>query len=87
MNMLRKLLVATSLALAANAVLEQLKQPPDQRTWHGDILGVPYDFRPVTPERVQDRVWNPDNPSLFVPMVFGVGWTLNFYRLLHPASR
>lgn len=87
MNLLKKLIVATGLALAATAVSEQLGRPPGQRTWQGDIFGVPYDFRPVTEDRVRERMWNPGNRSLLAPKVFGMGWTLNLYRLLHPAGR
>lgn len=87
MGMLRKVPAAAVLALAGVAVTEQLGRPREERTWRGDILGVPYDFRPVTEERIRERVWNPGNSSLIVPQVFGIGWTVNVYRLLHPAQR
>lgn len=84
MNALRKLAAAASLALATAAVTEQLRKPIQKRTWEGTVLRVPYDFRPVTMNRVHERMWNPGNPSLFAPNVYGVGWTINLYRLLHP---
>lgn len=87
MKLVSKLVVATVLALTATAVSEQLGRPPGERTWQGDIFGMPYDFRPVTEDRIRDRMWNPSNRSLLVPKVFGMGWTLNFYRLLHPTGR
>ena len=49
----------------------------------GTVVGfVPYDFRPPTIERARSRWWNPDEPRLFVPQVFGVGWTINLARLV-----
>jgi len=42
------------------------------------VLGVPYDIRLPTAERIASRWWNPRDPRLFVPRVFGVGWDLNF---------
>lgn len=47
----------------------------------GSVLGVPYDVRVPTSERVAERWWNPRDPRLFVPRVFGVGWDLNFGAL------
>jgi len=29
------------------------------------------------------RYWNPDDPRLFTPKVFGAGWTVNAYWLVH----
>ena len=48
----------------------------------GTILGVPYDWRRPTVERAKSRLWNPAEPRLFVPRVFGIGWDMNFARLL-----
>ncbi len=42
------------------------------------ILGMPYNFGPLSSEQVANRVWNPSDPRIFMPRVFGVGWTLNF---------
>lgn len=79
-----KLLVAMGGALVGAAVGQQLRRPPQDRTWHGQILGIPYDFRRPTTERLRATLWNKDNSSLFVPHLFGVGWSINFYRVLHP---
>lgn len=81
-----RFLNALMMALTAAALAEQLRRPPEERTWHGRIAGVPYDFRPPTPDRVRSALWNKNNPSVLVPTVFGLGWTLNFYRLLHPSE-
>ena len=83
-NLKRSLFLAT-VALSAAAIYEQLKRPPEDRTWRGTILGVPYDFRPPSPGRFLDAWWNPDSDRLFLPRDFGVGWAINFhvlYRLL-----
>ena len=65
------------------AIAEQLRRPSEDRTWEGTVVGfVPYDFRMPTIERARSRWWNPDEPRLFVPQVFGVGWTINFARLV-----
>ncbi len=66
------------------AIMEQLRLPPGERTWHGKIFGVPYDFRVPTLERVRDTLWNRKNPQLLVAQPFGMGWTINFYPLVHP---
>jgi hypothetical protein len=52
----------------------------------GKFLGVPYDWRRPTVERVKSRVWNPAEPRLFVPRAFGWGWDVNFARLLGRGS-
>jgi len=47
----------------------------------GKILGVPYDVRWPTVERIRERVWNPEDPRIVVPRVFGAGWTINLATL------
>jgi len=47
----------------------------------GSILGVPFELRVPTAERIASRWWNPQDPRLFVPRVFGIGWDLNFGAL------
>jgi hypothetical protein len=39
--------------------------------------GLPIDLTPPTAEKVAHRWWNPRDERLFVPRVFGLGWTLN----------
>ncbi len=46
----------------------------------GKFLGIPYEFRVPTINRVRERLWNKDDDRIFVPMLFGVGWAINFYR-------
>lgn len=44
----------------------------------GRVLGMPYDFRGANATRMAERMWNPADPRVFMPRLFGVGWTLNF---------
>ncbi len=48
---------------------------------HGKIVGIPYDFRRPTPGRVKERIWNPGDPRIFTPRVFGIGWAVNLPSL------
>ena len=71
--------------LVALAVRDQLRLPPEERTWQGRIGGViPYDFRRPTIERMRAAFWNKDTSQVLVPQPFGVGWTVNLYPVLHP---
>jgi len=40
-----RLLRAALFFLTLAAVAQELGKPEDQRTWHGKVAGVPYDFR------------------------------------------
>ena len=67
------------------ALREQLRLPPEERTWHGRIAGrIPYDFRLPTAQRLRATFWNKDTSQILVPQAFGIGWTINLYPLLHP---
>ena len=82
MQRLRRIVKLVALGLIVAAVIEQLRRDPNERTWEGAVGGiVPYDFRMPTLERARSRWWNTDDDRLFVPQVFGVGWTLNLARL------
>lgn len=71
--------------LAALAIVDQLRRPPAERTWHGWIAGIiPYDFRPPTAERIRATFWNKNTSQILVPQAFGIGWTINLYPLIHP---
>lgn len=56
-------------------------EPADGPVPQGRILGMPYEFREVTAERVAERIWNPADPRIFMPRLFGIGWTINFGAL------
>jgi Family of unknown function (DUF5808) len=57
------------------------KQPPEPE---GKFMGVPYDWRKPTAERIASRWWNPADKRLFTPKSFGWGYDLNLYWLVHP---
>jgi hypothetical protein len=73
--------------LVAAALRDQLRLPPEERTWHGKIAGrIPYDLRPPTAERIRSTFWNKDTSEILVPQAFGIGWTLNLYPLFYPET-
>jgi hypothetical protein len=80
-------LAGVSAAVVGAAILDQLRLPAEQRSWQGHLGAVPYDFRFPTPQRIREKVWNKDTSRVLMPHLFGVGWSLNFYPLLHPDAR
>lgn len=80
-------LVVMSMILMVAAILDQLRLPPEQRTWHGEIAGVPYDFRMPTIERLRATFWNEETSRILVPKAFGVGWDINLYPFFYPGTR
>lgn len=75
---LRDLYRLALLVIGVIAIVQELKKPADERSWHGKVGDfVPYDFRIPTIERVQKTYWNPDGPFLSAK-AFGVGWAPNF---------
>ena len=82
MERFRRFVKLVALGLVLAALIDQLRRDPEERTWEGSVAGiVPYDFRMPTFERARSRWWNTHDDRLFVPQVFGVGWTINFARL------
>jgi hypothetical protein len=60
------------------AIYQELKKPPQERTWHGKVAGaVPYDFRVPTLEKFRDAYWAPETDRIFSDKVIGVGWGVN----------
>ena len=70
--------------LVGSAVAQQLSLPANERTWHGKVAGIPYDFRVPTVEKLRNTFWNKDTASVLVPHAFGMGWSINFYPIVHP---
>ncbi|HEY7463311.1 MAG TPA: hypothetical protein VH987_02580 [Candidatus Limnocylindria bacterium] len=65
-------------AAVVGALYKEMQQPPEKRTWHGQLLNVvPYDFRMPTPARIMRGWWDTGSNRLFNPQPFGVGWVLN----------
>ncbi len=80
-------LVITGIAaLMGLAVREQLQMPPEERTWHGTLFNIPYDFRRPTIERLRQTFWNKETARVLVPHAFGMGWSINFYPLINPPT-
>ncbi len=70
------------LALVVAAIAQELRKPAGERTWNGRLFGtVPYDFRPPSLQRIKERIWNPHDDRIFTPQTFGVGWSVNLYRV------
>jgi hypothetical protein len=75
---LAKLIRTLAWMAFAAAIYQELRKPPEARTWNGKVAGiVPYDFRIPTVDRLRDAYWNPDNDQIFSENVFGVGWAVN----------
>jgi hypothetical protein len=53
----------------------------------GTFLGLPYDWRRPTWQRVKESVWRPDDPRLWLPRAYGWGLSINVHRVLHPGGR
>ena len=77
-----------SLGVMALAIAQELSKPASERAWNGRVLGfIPYDFRPPSLERIRASLWNPDDPHVLTSQVFGVGWSINLYRVAELLGR
>jgi hypothetical protein len=76
-----RLIAAAAGALVGAAVARELDKPSEQREWHGEVGGVPYDFRRPNIDKLVRSAWDPNNPAVIVPPVFGIGWGVNFARV------
>jgi hypothetical protein len=68
-------------AYAAHVIEALGDAAPEGPQPQGRLLGMPYDFRGASTERVGERLWNPADPRIFMPRLFGMGWTINFGAL------
>jgi uncharacterized membrane protein len=48
---------------------------------HGEVYGIPYDFRFPTWAKIKSHYWNPEDERIFIPRAFGIGWDINLYQL------
>lgn len=72
------LIRAAAFGAVAGAIYTELRKAPEDRTWHGKLLGfVPYDFRLPSMEQLRAAYWNPRSPKLFTDKPLGVGWSIN----------
>ena len=67
--------LGTLLTAAAIIKAVRTKEPT------GTILGIPYDLKLPTPSKIRKRFWNPEDPRIFTPHLFGVGWSVNLYQI------
>jgi hypothetical protein len=81
----RRFVLAAVAALTLASVARAFGSRDAEKT--GTVLGIPYDWRRPTAARAKSRLWNPNEPRLFVPRVFGMGWDINFARLLGRTPR
>ena len=82
MKFLRTLLKLAAIAAVIAAIRQEMSKPREEREWHGRVAGiVPYEFRPPTPQRILDSLWNPGDSRVFTEIAFGVGWGINLARV------
>ncbi len=62
----------------AEAVRDALGVESGSPEPQGHLLGMPYEFRAPTTARIMERMWNPSNPQIFMPRLWGMGWAINF---------
>jgi hypothetical protein len=78
MKKLNRLIVWFGVLLVGAAVAQEMRKPPEERTWNGRVGGVvPYDFRVPTVDTVKVAYWDPENPHILTDRVLGVGWGIN----------
>lgn len=67
------------------AAIRGIEQDPggstDDKDPQARVLGMPLDLRVPTAARVAARLWDPRDPRIIVPRIFGLGWTVNFGAL------
>ncbi len=66
---------AADVAELARTLDDQSRDHGEGHSWLGRL---PLDFSAPSAEKVARTWWNPRDPRLFVPRVFGLGWSLNF---------
>lgn len=74
------------IGVTAATVVQELRKPAEQRTWHGDLYGIPYDYRAPSADKVRATYWSPDDSRILMPKVFGWGWDVNVGRVVRLAS-
>ncbi len=72
----KNLWMAALAVVGVIAIAEQLRLPKEERTWHGKVGFVPYEFRRPTVDRFKKTYWNEEGP-IVSPRLWGVGWAVN----------
>lgn len=68
-------------ALSAAAISKELEKPADERTWKGQIAGIPYNFNIPSWFEIAHEYWNPKSDQILSPHAIGIGWGINFAAL------
>jgi hypothetical protein len=58
-----------------------------RRPRHGRFLGIPFDWRRPTAQRLRKGIWDPGNPRVLVPKVYGWGYGINLAAVLRRLRR
>lgn len=82
---MRRLVFWVGAGLVAASVARELAKPEAERTWHGDLYGIPYDYRVPTVQKLRSTFWAPDDERLLLPRAFGIGWDVNVGRVVRLA--
>ncbi|WP_406423017.1 DUF5808 domain-containing protein [Streptomyces sp. NBC_00873] len=83
----RNVVLVAAGAVVAAALAKELRNPSESRTWTGRIVGLPYDFRRPTPQKIVREFWDPDGDAFFTPHAFGVGYGVNLARVARELRR
>ena len=76
-----RIVEAAAITVTIAAVCQELEKTEEERSWHGRVGFIPYDFRPPTVARIKELCWNPESGKIFAPALWGIGWAINFYTL------
>ncbi len=77
MKQLVRSVVLIAVLIAAGKLLEQRGKPA-----HGRLLGMPYDLRVPTIDRVRKCYWNPADRHILTPTLLGWGYGVNLGAVL-----
>ncbi|AGF71216.1 DUF5808 domain-containing protein [Corynebacterium halotolerans] len=67
-----------SYAEATAAEFDTMDEGPDTaEKSQGSLGGVPFDFRGFRSRGARRRIWAPQDPRIFQPHLFGLGWSIN----------
>lgn len=72
--------------ITAATIAQELRKPAEEREWHGDLYGIPYDYRMPSVEKAKATYWNPADERILMPKMFGWGWDVNVGRVVQVAS-
>lgn len=61
----------------ARSLLDALRDDGTAGPARWRVLGLPAEIRGPVDAAVRSRIWDPANPDLLVPRLFGIGWRLN----------